>query len=128
MPSIATQDGKKHLTAIVAAGCSFAIAMLIAAFYRRSSNRDKEASQDVIGQKYIDGSDDGESTSTANHTADLTCAAGGCDRRTSPSSKYFVWQDSILSIELGTLTEEQSAENCECGSLVYSITSGENGD
>ena len=125
MSSLTTQDEKKHLTAIVAAGCSFAIAMLIAAFYRRS-NRDKEAAQDVIGQKYIDGSDDGESTSTANHTADLTCAAG-CDR-TSPSSRYFVLQDSILSLELGTLSEEQSAENCECGSLVYSITSGENGD
>ena len=131
-PLITSQDSRNHLTAtalIVAAGSAVAFAMLIAGFYVRKNIR-KEAAQDVFGEKYIDGSDDGEST----YTADLTCATGG--GRTLRPTKCFVWQGSILSLDLDPLSEEQSVdcsswrdeERCDGGSLVYSTTSGENGD
>ena len=111
----------------IATGSAVAIAMLIASFYLHR-NIHKETMHDIFGQKYIDGSDNGESSSTA----DLTCATGG-DRTLLPS---FVWQGSVLSVDLDTLFEEQSVdcsscldeERCEGGSLVYSTTSGENVD
>ena len=129
-PLITSQDSRKHLIAtsfLVAAGSAVAIALLIAGFYVRRNIR-KEAAQDIFGQKYIDGSDGDESS----YTTDLTCATGG-DRTLLPS---FVWQGSVLSVDLDTLFEEQSVdcsscldeERCEGGSLVYSTTSGENVD
>ena len=106
----------------IAAGRSaVAIAMLIAGFYLHR-NIHKETMHDIFGQKYIDGSDNEESSSTA----DLTCATGG-DRTPLPS-KCFVWQGSILSVNLDTLSKEQSVDcsSClveeRCRSLVYSTS------
>jgi len=101
--------------------------MLIASFYIHR-NIHKETMQDIFGQKYIDGSEDNESS----NTADLTCATGG--NRTPLPSKCFGWQGSILSVNLDTLSKEQSVD-CSicldkerCRSLVYSTSLGENGD
>jgi hypothetical protein len=116
----------------VAVGSAVAIAMLIVSLYCRR-NRTKEAAQDVIGQKYLDGWEDGESS----YATELTAATGG-DREI-PPSKCFFWQGSLLSVNLDTLSEEQSIsggftssyaedESSKGGSLVYSTTSGENGD